>query len=68
MGEIGNKWASDYVTMVVLTWDGSDCVDFEIGKTLRMSLERKYRKADGPSVLVRPSGISSWVPSKTGSI
>ena len=35
---------------------------------LRISLVRKYRKAEGPSVLVRPSGISSCVPSKVGRI
>jgi len=37
-------------------------------RALRISLERKYINAEGPSVLVSPSGISSCVPSKIGRI
>ncbi len=43
--------------------------DMRDGKwVLRMSLDRKYINAEGPSVLVSPSGMRSCVPSKIGSI
>ena len=48
---------NDYAMTLELAW-GS--IDLGGGKLLlRMSFARKYRKADGPSVLVRPSGIKS---------
>ena len=48
-------------------YDGG--VDMRDGNwVLRMSLDRKYINAEGPSVLVSPSGFRSCVPSKTGRI
>ena len=58
-GELGveNEYMNDYAMTLELA---GDSIDLGGGKLLlRMSFARKYRKADGPSVLVRPSGIKS---------